>query len=54
MNPYPPQPSDPKSREELAEWLKRREKSLPNEPLSAREYLMVTRLQGGRPPYSKT
>lgn len=48
------QPTDPRTREELADWLKRREELLPGEPLSAREYLMVERLRMSKPRYSLT
>ena len=51
---YPIRPGDPQTRAELEEWLKRREEVLPGEPLSAREYLMVQRLQAAKPPYSLT
>lgn len=53
MNP-PAKPGDPRNREELKDWLKRREEQFPGQPLDAREYLMVQRLQGRRPAYSLT
>lgn len=53
MNQDPPiLLTDPRNRQELQDWLKRREELWPGKPLSAREYLMVQRLQSSRPPYS--
>ena len=54
MNQPPPLPTDPTNRAELADWLRRRERLRPGEPLDPREYLMVQRLQAARPPYSLT
>ena len=50
----PKLPGDPRNREELAEWLKRREHQQPGVPLTPREYLMIQRLGSKRPPYSLT
>ena len=41
---YPPMPADPRNRDELRDWLKRRDEIAPGVPLSPREYLMVRRL----------
>ena len=54
-----PLPTDPKNRQDLDDWLKRRREyferqGLPEPALSAREYLMVQRLQAQRPAYSLT
>lgn len=55
MSGQPPSlPGDPRNREELKEWLKRREEQQPGAPLTAREYLMVQRLTSARPTYSIT
>jgi hypothetical protein len=54
MSDIPTIPGDPRNREELKDWLERREKLNPGEALTAREYLMVERLRGKRPPYSIT
>lgn len=45
--------ADPKNRAELKDWLEDRAR-FTTAPLSAREYLMVQRLQSRRPPYSLT
>jgi hypothetical protein len=51
-------PTDPKNRQQLADWLQRRQELLKldgkpaDTPLTAREYLMVQRLQAARPAYS--
>jgi hypothetical protein len=45
-------PEDPKNRKELEQWLRQREAQFPGEPLSAREYLMVERINSPRPRYS--
>lgn len=50
-------PGDPRNRADLKDWLERRAEyharlGLPNPPLSAREYLMVQRLQSQRPAYA--
>jgi hypothetical protein len=50
----PPLPGDPRNRDELKQWLKEREQRHPGTPLTAREYLMVQKLQRRRPPYSLT
>lgn len=50
----PSLPADPKNREQLADWLVRREQLFPGLPLSPREYLMVQKLQRKRPAYSIT
>jgi hypothetical protein len=50
----PSLPGDPRNREELAHWLKERERNHPGVPLSAREVLMIKSLQTRRPPYSLT
>lgn len=49
-------PTDPRNRQELADWLRRRGELFDGNPppLSAREYLMVQRLQSARAPYSIT
>jgi hypothetical protein len=55
MSDDPPIPllrADPKNRAELKDWLEDRARHFPGEPLSAREYLMVQRLQG-RKAYSE-
>jgi hypothetical protein len=44
---------EPRNRSELKDWLERREKLFPGQPLSAREYLMVQRLGSGRPKYAE-
>lgn len=49
----PTLPTDPKNREQLEAWLKRREEDYPNEPLTAREALMIQGLQNRRKPYSE-
>lgn len=54
MSDPPALPGDPRNREELVEWLKRREEQYPGVPLSPREYLMVQRLKSSRPAYSLT
>lgn len=54
MSDIPAIPGDPRTRDELKDWLERREKLKPDEPLTAREYLMIERLRGKRPPYSIT
>jgi len=54
MSEIPKLLTDPRNREELKDWLKRREQLYPGVPLSAREYLMVQRLGSSRPPYSLT
>jgi hypothetical protein len=51
---YPKVDSDPKTREQLQDWLDRREEQFPGEPLDAREVLMIQNLRGKRPPYSIT
>jgi hypothetical protein len=50
----PSKPGDPRNRDELEDWRKRRERDKPGQPLDAREYLMVQRLARRRPPYSLT
>jgi hypothetical protein len=45
--------ADPRNRAELKTWLEDRERHCPGEPLSAREYLMVQRLQSTRKAYSE-
>lgn len=50
----PQKPGDPRNREELKDWLERREEDKPGQPLDAREYLMVQRLGRKRPVYSLT
>jgi hypothetical protein len=47
-------PADPRNREELKDWLERREQLYPGLPLTPREYLMVQGLQQKRPAYSIT
>jgi hypothetical protein len=51
--PLPKLKADPRNRAELKDWLEDRARWT-DEPLSAREYLMVRRLQSSRPPYSLT
>lgn len=53
MTDIPLLESDPKNRRDLEMWLRRREKQRPGEPLNAREYLMVQRLQSTRKAYSE-
>jgi hypothetical protein len=50
----PTQLPEPRTREQLKDWLAWREQQYPGVPLSAREYLMVQRLKSSRPPYSLT
>ena len=50
--PLPERPGDPRNRTELAAWLEDRAKWT-SEPLNAREYLMVQRLQSTRKAYSE-
>lgn len=52
-NPYWRE-GDPKTRDELKDWLKRREELFPGAPLNARQYLMVQWLRGKKPAYSLT
>lgn len=54
MTDYPKMPTDPRNREELKGWIAKRAKARPNEPLDAREAIMVRSLQSRRPPYSIT
>jgi hypothetical protein len=46
--------TDPKTREQLKDWMDRREQLAPGLPLTPREYLMVERLKNTRHPYSIT
>jgi hypothetical protein len=48
------QEGDPRNLKELKDWLERRERLHPGEPLNAREYLMVQQLKANRPAYSIT
>jgi len=56
----PSLPTDPKNRQQLADWLQRRQELLKLEgkpldtPLSAREALMIQKLQAARTAYSIT
>ena len=46
-------PDDPRNREELKDWLERREEEHPGEPLTPREWIMVQRLNAQRAAYSE-
>lgn len=45
-------PGDPRNLRELDLWLKERESEKPNEPMTAREILMIERLRRARGSYS--